>query len=188
MYFVTDAWHPVQVNSTYLQGSCLAESAAQNISSATSQAIGSALAPKYGANACSNITSSGMDVTPAFWHASPCCNMMIATIKRWSGSFSICRQHRVSSIFCDLCTLHIMAYTSDRCPNCSWSQVSFTHDIEAALLNGCCFVSIKQWGRGRLALPSEHGQKARHSSCIAVEHLVTCSFDRGVMLVASWQS
>ena len=71
MYFVTDAWHPVQVNSTYLQGSCLAESAAQNISSATSQAIGSALAPKYGANACSNITSSGMDVTPAFWHASP---------------------------------------------------------------------------------------------------------------------
>jgi len=56
----------VQVNSSqFLQDSCQAESAAQNISSATSQAIGSALAPMYGANACSGISSAGMDITAA---------------------------------------------------------------------------------------------------------------------------
>ena len=62
LHSVTDAWCLVQVNSTqYLQ----AENAAQNICSATSQAIGIALAPMYGANACSGIHSSGVEVTAA---------------------------------------------------------------------------------------------------------------------------
>jgi len=158
LYFVTDAWCLVQVNSTqHLQESCQAESAAQNISSATSQAIGSALAPMYGANACSNIYLSGMDITAALL-----VHFIMLQPSGGHNNAAFAKQNSVAaSVFCDLCTLHSMAYT---CLNSSSSQLSIAHDVEPDLLNNCCTLSIKQWEQGKLVLPSGHAPNARHLS------------------------
>jgi len=146
------------VNSTqYLQESCQAESAAQNISSATSQAIGSALAPMYGANACSNIYLSGMDITAALL-----VHFIMLQPSGGHNNAAFAKQNSVAaSVFCDLCTLHSMAYT---CLNSSSSQLSIAHDVEPDLLNNCCTLSIKQWEQGKLVLPSGHAPNARHLS------------------------